>query len=512
MQGGSERSTNINNRIKAFYGRQSVDRKDSISIESQLEFALHEFGGKAFKKYTDKGYSGKNTDRPKFQELVRDIERGLISDVVVYKLDRISRSIVDFAKMMEMFQQHHVEFISATEKFDTSTPMGRAMLNICIVFAQLERETIQRRVQDAYYSRCEKGFHMSGVAPYGYKLEETVIGGIKTKKLVTDPVAAEQVRLMFAMYSEPNTSFGDIIRYLANQGISISGGEFHRSTLSKLLHNPVYAQADLELYKFFKTQGASITNDASDFSGMNGCYLIQGRGVSERKESSLKDQIVVVAPHEGLIPSETWLSCRKRLMNNVTVGGERKAKNTWLAGKIKCGRCGMALLAPSTSVGKHSFRCQRRTTSMNCEGCGKLSVGDVEDSVYKEMCHKMAVFNTLTRTNTSKTNPKLTAANVALAQVETEIEKLIDSLAGASSMLMSYANSRIEELDSKRQLLAKQIADLTVDTVSPKQVEHISNYLDNWADVGFEDRRTVVDGLITKINAIRGKIDIEWKF
>jgi len=90
--------------------------------------------------------------------LIRDIEQGLISTVIVYKLDRISRSIIDFARMMELFQRYNVEFVSATEKFDTSTPMGRTMLNICIDFAQLERETIQKRVQDAFHSRCRKGF------------------------------------------------------------------------------------------------------------------------------------------------------------------------------------------------------------------------------------------------------------------------------------------------------------------------------------------------------------------
>lgn len=100
--------------------------------------------GENYKAYTDKGYSGKNTDRPKFQQLMADIQRGLIKKVVVYKLDRISRSILDFATMMEEFQKYNVEFVSSTEKFDTSTPMGRAMLNICIVFAQLERETIQK--------------------------------------------------------------------------------------------------------------------------------------------------------------------------------------------------------------------------------------------------------------------------------------------------------------------------------------------------------------------------------
>ena len=163
------------------YGRQSVDRKDSISIESQIEFCKYELRGGNFRKYTDKGYSGKNTDRPKFQEMMADIRRGLIKRVVVYKLDRISRSILDFATMMETFQEYNVEFVSSTEKFDTSTPMGRAMLNICIVFAQLERETIQKRVTDAYYSRCQHGFHMSGAAPYGFQLEPTTIEGIRTK-------------------------------------------------------------------------------------------------------------------------------------------------------------------------------------------------------------------------------------------------------------------------------------------------------------------------------------------
>ena len=85
--------------------------------------------------------------------------------MIVYKLDRISRSISDFANMMEIFQQCNVEFISSTEKFDTSTPIGRAMLNICIVFAQLECETIQKRVNDAYHARSKHGFYVGGRIP-----------------------------------------------------------------------------------------------------------------------------------------------------------------------------------------------------------------------------------------------------------------------------------------------------------------------------------------------------------
>ena len=99
--------------------------------------------------------------------MMRDIRDGRIKRVIVYKLDRISRSILDFANMMEVFQEYNVEFVSCTEKFDTSTPIGRAMLNICIVFAQLERETIQKRVTDAYYARCKRGFIWVGVSLMG---------------------------------------------------------------------------------------------------------------------------------------------------------------------------------------------------------------------------------------------------------------------------------------------------------------------------------------------------------
>jgi len=501
----------MNNRIDAVYARQSVDKQDSISIESQIEFCKYELKGGSCKEYTDKGYSGKNTDRPRFQELVRDIERGLIQRVIVYKLDRISRSIIDFSNMMELFNRYNVEFVSSTEKFDTSTPMGRAMLNICIVFAQLERETIQKRVTDAYYSRCQKGFHMSGKAPYGYTLEPTVLDGIRTKMMKADPEAAERVKLMFEMYADPEISFGDIARHFAERGMDFDGKDLQRATLSNLLRNPVYAQADLEVYEFFKAQGANIANDAADFSGINGCYLFQGRDVAERKNANLKDQILVLAPHEGLVSSETWLACRKKLLCNVTFGGTKKAKNTWLAGKIKCGICGTGLMSIKGPTGCSYFRCRKRADSKSCEGCGKLRVREVEQAVYNEMLDMMGQFQTLTGGNPMKANPKLTALNVELLQIEAEIEKLLDTLTGASATLISYANAKIEELDTKRQGLIKAIADMSAEAVSPEHMKRISNHLENWDSAGFEDRRLAADGLISHIKATSESVKIEWK-
>jgi len=502
----------MDNRIDAIYARQSVDKKDSISIESQIDFCKYELKGGNSREYIDKGFSGKNTDRPKFQELIREVESGLIRRVVVYKLDRISRSIIDFANIMELFIKYNVEFVSSTEKFDTSTPMGRAMLNICIVFAQLERETIQKRVTDAYYSRCQKGLHMSGNAPFGYKLEPYVMDGIRTKRLVIDPEAAEQAKLMFEMYAEPSTSLGDIARYFIDEGIDTGDKKLYRSSLSKLLKNPSYAQADLDMYEFFKSQGANIINDAADFAGINGCYLYKGQEVNEEKNVSLKDRILVIAPHEGIISSKLWLTVRKKLMNNSQFpGGGSKAKVTWLSGKIKCGRCGTALVAIQNPRKYHYLRCRKRADNKSCEGCGTLRLEEFEVSIYNEMVRKLREFHTLTGGNPVKANPKLTAFKVELAQVEAEIEKLLDTLTGANAILMSYANSKIEELDTKRQSLNKTIADMTAETFSPTQLDSISDYINDWDNITLADRQFVIDGLISQIRATSDSVQIEWK-
>lgn len=175
-----------------------------------------------------------------------------------------------------------------------------------------------------------------------------------------DEECADIARLMFGMYAEPSTSFGDIARYFAEMGIKIYDKDLKRGFISQLLRNPIYAQADLEMYDFFKSQGTVVVNEAGDFAGTNGCYLYQDWDVQARKNKHLKDQILVVAPSEGLVSSETWLRCRKKLMANSTFQGGRKAKNTWLAGKVKCGRCGYALMSVGNPTGAQYLRYSKR--------------------------------------------------------------------------------------------------------------------------------------------------------
>ena len=328
----------------ALYARQSIEKKDSISIESQLEYCRYEARGESCIEYMDKGFSGKDTNRPGFEKMMNDIRAGNIKRVIVYKLDRISRSILDFANMMEIFQKYHVEFVSSTEKFDTSTPIGRAMLNICIVFAQLERETIQKRVADAYYARCKRGFYMGGRIPYGYRLTNTVIDNIRTSMYEEVPEESEQLKLIYSMYADTDNSLGDIVRYLNEHQIkNLRGANWSTARISEMLRNPVYVEADIDVYQFFQNQGANIYNPASDFTGYNACYLYKGTVSTSRKQSDLSDKEIVLAPHKGFISSKTWLTCRIRCLNNRQSTKTCKPKNSWLVGKVKCGKCGYAL-------------------------------------------------------------------------------------------------------------------------------------------------------------------------
>ena len=323
-------------------------------------------------------------DRPEFQKLLEAVKKGEIRRVICYKLDRCSRSILDFANMMEVFQQNNVEFISCTEKFDTSTPMGRAMLNICIVFAQLERETIQQRVTDAYHMRSLRGFYMGGRIPYGFTLEPHLIQGKKTSRYCPCHEEVSLLQRIFKLYADPHTSIGDIVKYLEENKISCSrseNGRWKRSFLISVLKNPIYVKADQSVYEFFRSQGTNILSPAEDFTGELGCYLFT-EAMHTRKDLSLRGHNLILAPHFGIIPADIWLRCRQKSLASSQSDRPIKAKNTWLAGKIKCTHCGYALVIRKWK-GRRYYMCSRRLKDISsCEGVGGLPADKIEDAVY----------------------------------------------------------------------------------------------------------------------------------
>lgn len=496
----------------ALYARQSVEKVDSISIESQLEYCRHEARGNPCREYIDRGYSGKNTNRPAFEQLLADVRQGKVARVIVYKLDRISRSILDFANMMQLFQQHRVEFVSSTERFDTSTPIGRAMLHICIVFAQLERETIQKRVTDAYYSRCKKGLYMGGRVPYGFARQQTVLDGVRTSMFVPVPQEARQVQLIYSLYADPANSLGDLVRYLNAHGHKqLRGGMWSTARLSEMLRNPVYVRADAAVYAFFKEQGAQILNPAADFTGYNGCYLYKGAGGEGRSPSDLSGREVVLAPHEGLVSSRDWLRCRLRCQQKRRSTTTCKAKSSWLLGKVKCGRCGYGLsVVKSDTRWQRYFVCSAALASkkQRCPGTGGTVYAQLlEAYVSQEIQRRLGLFDKLCQREEPQLDRKCNEQRIRLAEIEREIEQLLCKVSGANDILLSYINSRVAQLDEERRQLQTEAERLA----HQEGTAAICNPAQLWTKASFAQKQAVADALIEIIKVADGEIEIIWK-
>jgi len=186
----------------AIYTRKSSEHgleQDFNSLDAQREAAeayiksqAHE-GWKLIKThYDDGGLSGGTMERPALQSLLADIRARKIDVVVVYKVDRLTRSLADFAKLVELFEEHGVSFVSVTQQFNTTSSMGRLTLNVLLSFAQFEREIAGERIRDKFAASRRKGMWMGGTIPLGYD--------VRDRKLIVNPTEADTVRLIFARY------------------------------------------------------------------------------------------------------------------------------------------------------------------------------------------------------------------------------------------------------------------------------------------------------------------------
>ncbi|SDB20325.1 Site-specific DNA recombinase [Bauldia litoralis] len=182
--------------------------------------------------YDDGGVSGGTLDRPALQRLLADIEAGKVDIVVCYKIDRLSRSLMDFSRLVEVFDRNEVTFVSVTQSFNTTNSMGRLTLNILLSFAQFEREVIGERIRDKFAASRKKGIWMGGWAPYGYD--------IKDRRLIVNENEASQVRQMFEQMAKGG-SVTKIVRELTANGIvNKYGKRFDKGKIYKLLNNRVY--------------------------------------------------------------------------------------------------------------------------------------------------------------------------------------------------------------------------------------------------------------------------------
>ena len=235
------KETNKRSFCCAIYTRVSTDQRleqDFNSLDAQREASeayiksqAHEGWRLIRDRYDDGGYSGGSMERPALEKLLADVEVRRIDVIVVYKVDRLTRSLADFAKLVEMFDKHDVSFVSVTQSFNTTTSMGRLTLNVLLSFAQFEREVTGERIRDKIAASKKKGMWMGGVVPLGYRVEDREL------RIVEDH--AEIVRSLFRRYLEA----GSVVRLNQQLGaesfripIRIDGaGRSRQFSLAKVL-------------------------------------------------------------------------------------------------------------------------------------------------------------------------------------------------------------------------------------------------------------------------------------
>ena len=236
----------------AIYTRVSTDQgleQDFNSLDAQYDASQAYIRSQAHagwtlvrSKYDDGGFSGGNTDRPALQRLLDDVRAGKVDIIVVYKVDRLTRSLADFAKLVELFDRHGVSFVSVTQQFNTTTSMGRLTLNVLLSFAQFEREVTSERIRDKIAASKRKGLWVGGMAPLGYDT--------KDRKITINDAEAECVRTIFRSYlklGSLNLLMADLRKRgivtkarMLKSGETIGGIPFTRGPLAYLLRNRFY--------------------------------------------------------------------------------------------------------------------------------------------------------------------------------------------------------------------------------------------------------------------------------
>lgn len=503
----------------AIYTRKSVHRDESISHETQIEKCMKYLEeGETPKIYRDDGFSGGNTDRPAFKNLMLDIESGAVNKVIVYRYDRISRNLLDFTEMYQKFKEHNVSFVSATENFDTSSPMGEAAANMTMTFAQLERQTIRQRIIDAQNSRERKGYYMGGNVLFGYTLTDYEIGGTPTKKYIIVPDDAEIVRLIYQTYAEPAATFTDVLNVLKEHNADKRLKFGDRATISRLLRSTSYAPADIEVYRYFKRQGAGveIVNSPEEFTGEHNSLYYYSDLDRCRVDHHSKG-LLVVAPHEPIVTADLWLTCNEKLLSHKKNNRRTTAVQSILIGKMKCCKCGHGIVI------RKCWKTNRRYCychdSLNGKLCSvqypTLEAAEIESAVADVLRNRLAEIQITPTQETEDNVQKRIRELEALGEKYTaDINKLIDNLIEATDITAKHINNRIKELDGKR-----TEAQTEADTLKYKasktaeQTAALMSVMDKWECLTFSEQRSVIELTIDKIIIHTDKtLEIYWKF
>ena len=527
-------------RKKAIYSRKSKYTGKGESIENQIEMCKKHLQMKYdidiendVVVYEDEGYTGANTKRPQFQKMLRDIKNKKISTVICYKLDRISRNVLDFCTLKDELSEYDVSFISLKEDFDTSTPMGVAMLMICSVFAQLERDTIAERIRDNMTELAKTGRWLGGVTPTGYKsekIEKVTIDG-KTKSLYKlAPIEEEQeiIKLIFDKFLELK-SMTKLETYLIQNDIKTKTGiNYTRFATKKILTNPVYVSADIHMLEYFRKNNVDIFADDKDFDGShaimayNKTMQVVGKATKVR---SMDEWIIAIGKHKGIISGKNWVAIQDLLDKNSNKRYRKPQTNTSiLSGIIRCSNCN-SFMRPKLDktytkdgIKKFRYMCELKEKSLRQKcNCKNLNGIEADKAVYEKIkeiirpdgelykiIKELASGNFIEMDNTYN---ELKVLKSTFKQNEEAIKSLIEKLAYIPVDLVEDITKEIKILKEKNSVLEKKIKEMgnertnTIDDEeSAKIVLNLFNTLqDKFDELDINTKRTLIKLIVPSI-------------
>ena len=528
--------------VYAIYSRKSKFTGKGESIENQIELCKNQLINKYnikeenIKIYQDEGFTGYNTNRPQFQEMIKDIRNKKIKCVIVYRLDRISRNVTDFCNLKNEFIKYNTDFISVTENFDTSTPMGRAMLMISSVFAQLERDTIAERIKDNMYELAKTGRWLGGNTPLGYKSEkvETLSVDGKRKNLYKLDIIFEEAEIIKLIWNKmcELKSLSKLEAYLLQKGIKTrNGNNFTRFSLITILKNPVYVVADNRIKNFFENMNVTIyETDIEKCNGINGLLAYNKREELMGKTKSYKDiteWIIAVGKHQGIIPSQQFIKVWNLIVNNKDKRCRVPRQNTSiLSGIIRCKNCGNYMrprLRNTVTIDNKrnfSYLCVLKEKSRKrlCK-CKNINGIETDMIVIEKISELKLPTNMLINkiklliNNKEKKSDKLInelqTLNTILSRNKRKVEALIDKMAIIDGELIADITAQIKSIKSKNLEIEKRIIELSKETekeidkdeITVLALNIINKYMSSFDSLNIVDKRLMIKSLVNTIES-----------
>ena len=529
---------NDENKRFAVYSRKSRFTGKGESIENQIELCRRYINlnyPNASEKnifiYEDEGFSGGNTDRPQFKKMMDDASEKKFNVLICYRLDRISRNIGDFAKLIDRLGELGISFESIKEKFDTDSSLGRAMMYIASVFSQLERETIAERIRDNMHELAKTGRWLGGNTPTGYRsvqVQTITVDGKKRSSCMLKIEESEMtaVKKIFEKFLE-SESLTAVETYMIQNHIKTrKGKDFSRFSIKGILRNPVYMIADSDAWEYLSVLGAEIFAEKSDFDGNCGVMAynktLQKKGKTN-KIRDIKEWIITTGRHKGVVSGKEWKQVQECLERN-SVKAYRKPKNNTalLSGLLYCGDCGHYMRPKiynsfyKDGEKKFSYLCEMKEKSRRSECSVSNPAGNELDAeVIKEISKleedKKELYYILNKAKKTfsdgrESNTEIEELNEGLNVNNRKIASLVENLTELEKTVADkYIIIIIEELHAENELLKNRLYELIKTSENKKSVDvnYITDTLTVWESVikliEVRERREVVRTIVDKI-------------